>query len=91
MKMKLIAGKRDERQEAEKLLRARKACRYLTQSIKHMERIVAGGRGAGGSFSSRCGHGTGAGQVPLSDALGCDSSAFDSWGYIIICTRDWTR
>ena len=43
MKMKLIVGKRDERQKAEKLLRARKACRYLTQSIKHMERIVAGG------------------------------------------------
>ena len=43
MKMKLIDGKRDERQEAEELLRARKACRYLTQSIKHMERIVAGG------------------------------------------------
>ena len=43
MKMKRIAGKRDERQKAEELLRARKACRYLTQSTKHMERIVAGG------------------------------------------------
>lgn len=43
MKMKLIDGRRDERQKAEELLRARKACRYLTQSIKHMERIVAGG------------------------------------------------
>lgn len=25
------------------------------------------------------------------DSPGCDSSAFDSWGYIIICTRDWMR
>lgn len=43
VKMKLMAGLLDERQKAEELLRARKACRYLTQSIKHMERIVAGG------------------------------------------------
>lgn len=43
MKMKLIDGRRNEWQKAEELLRARKACRYLTQSIKHMERIVAGG------------------------------------------------
>lgn len=42
-KMKLIDGRLDERQQAEELLRARKACRYLTQSTKHMERIVAGG------------------------------------------------
>ena len=43
MKMKLIVGKRDERQKAEKLLRARKACRYLRQSMAHMERIVSAG------------------------------------------------
>ena len=42
-KMKLIDGRLDERQKAEKLLRARKACRYLTQSHEHMKRIVAGG------------------------------------------------
>lgn len=43
MKMKMIDGKLDERQKAEKLLRARKACRYLTQSHEHMKRIIARG------------------------------------------------
>lgn len=43
MKMKLIDGRRNEWQKAEELLRARKACRYLTQSHEHMKRIIARG------------------------------------------------
>lgn len=43
MKMKLIDGRRDEQQQAEELLRARKAARYLRQVVNHSERIVADG------------------------------------------------
>lgn len=44
MKMKLIDGKRDERQEAEKLLKKRKATRFLAQVIAHTNRVVAAGK-----------------------------------------------
>lgn len=44
MKMKLIAGRRDERQKAEELLRKRKATRFLAQVIAHTNRVVAAGR-----------------------------------------------
>ena len=44
MKMKLIDGRRDERQKAEELLRKRKATRFLAQVIAHTNRVVAAGR-----------------------------------------------
>lgn len=44
MKMKLIDGKRNERQEAEKLLKKRKATRFLVQVIAHTNRVVAAGK-----------------------------------------------
>ena len=53
-------------------------------------RGAAGGRGAGGSLSYMRGHGTGAGQVPLSDALGCDSRGVRALAYITICVEDST-
>ena len=45
-------------------------------------RGAAGGRGAGGSLSYMRGHGTEAGQVPLSDAQGCDSRGVRALAYI---------
>ena len=53
-------------------------------------RGAAGGRGAGGSSTYMRGHGTGAGQVPLSDALGCDSRGVRALAYITICVDDLT-
>ena len=43
MKMKLIDGRRDERQRNNEILEKWKAARYLRQIVKHTERIVAGG------------------------------------------------